>query len=604
MRVGGQHLGVDRDDRQEHPAVGVPGGAEGQPCALGQSAEGPGEREHDLVVLDRVDQTVLQLVLHAEELVEVCVPGAALLVVAAGRVGDVDGRAVPGALLQGVPGRREQLLDRGDEVEPGAVGEAVALPGQCRGRVGEPGGHPRLAQRGLRGAAVLGAGEGVEGVEVGGDDQGGVAGGASAAAEVDLLQDLGERPEFGELRLGRAAAVGQPEVHLEGVVQVGRLVRQVVVVGVVPGDPAAGAGQQRVVQGLAVVVAGVGVRDEVAGHAELLQHDRGAEGAAELADPGGGVVLADRVVLHPVDVRAEEVADLGAVADPEAVVVAGVLQAPGAVAEGHRLGGPGGADGVDDRLGPGGDRLDGRGPLVAVDRHLVGDQPAGDGGVVLEAADHLLGEPGLAADHPHIVVEVAVAAPGGVPVLAGHVADDEGGDGGQALGLVAVEEVGEVAAQLLVHAVGGGHEVRPVVERAGDVEAVLAQRAQFGADQLPVVAAPHQRATGPGPVVDAQPGDGSAVAAEAGGAPGKGVLMEAFGHGGIPSERDPGVAAQIGWSCLRTRCGRAAPWRAHRSTRPVYLQCRSHDPFTRRRYSTDFDAARDGCRCRCVTGAD
>src|SRR5690242_19891465 len=100
-------------------------------------------------------------------------------------------------------------------------------------------------------------------VQVGGDHQGGVGVGAPAAAEVHPVHQLGELLELQQLRLGGAVTVGQAEVHLEGVVPVRVLPGQVVVVGVVPGDPAGGPGQQRVVQGLAVVVRGVGAGDEV-----------------------------------------------------------------------------------------------------------------------------------------------------------------------------------------------------------------------------------------------------------------------------------------------------------------------------------------------------
>ena len=61
------------------------------------------------------------------------------------------------------------------------------------------------------------------------------------------------------------------------------------------------------------------------------------------------------------------------------------LDAPGAVAEGERLVAACRADRVPDELRPGGlDLVVGR--AAAVDRHLVGDEPARDGGVVFVAA--------------------------------------------------------------------------------------------------------------------------------------------------------------------------------------------------------------------------
>jgi hypothetical protein len=69
--------------------------------------------------------------------------------------------------------------------------------------------------------AVRGIGEWVGGVQVGGDDQGGVGVGARAPARLDRVQHGRERAHLGQRRLGRAGRIGEPEVLLEGVVPVG-----------------------------------------------------------------------------------------------------------------------------------------------------------------------------------------------------------------------------------------------------------------------------------------------------------------------------------------------------------------------------------------------
>src|SRR5450756_1939283 len=120
-------------------------------------------------------------------------------------------------------------------------------------------------------------------------------------------------------------------------------------------------------------------------------------------------------------------------------------------------------------------------------------------------ARHLGGEPGLAADHPDVFVEVAAVAPGGVPVLAGHMADDEGGDRGEAPLDVAVEEITEAIGQLLVDFVGTRHEVGPVEERPGHGQAVLPEHGELSPDDLRIVVSPHQRAARSRPEVRAKP---------------------------------------------------------------------------------------------------
>ena len=150
--------------------------------------------------------------------------------------------------------------------------------------------------------------------------------------DLDRVQRGREGGHLGQRRLGCAGRVGEAEVLLEGVVPV-RVLPGQVEVGVVPGDPAGRAGQQAVVQDVPVVAGGVRARGEVGADPELLEHHRPAERAGQLALPGGRVVLPDPVIAHRVDVRAEEVAQPGDVGEPEPVVAAAGLDAPGAVAE-------------------------------------------------------------------------------------------------------------------------------------------------------------------------------------------------------------------------------------------------------------------------------
>ena len=275
-------------------------------------------------------------------------------------------------------------------------------------------------------------------------------------------------------------------------------------VGVVPRDPAGRAGEQRAVQHVPVVRGRVGVGGEVGADAELLHDHRLAERAGQLAGDRGGVPLPDGVVADGVGVRAEEVGHFRYFGQTEAVVPAGDLDAPGAVAQRERLVPACRPDRVPDDPRPGRDDLMVR-VRAAVDRHLVGDQPARDRGVRVEAADHLGGEPGLPADHPDVVVEVAVVPPGRVPVLAGHVADDEGGNGRETLLGVPVEEVGEAPGHGLVDLVRARHEVWPVEERPGHGQAVALEHGKLRGDDRRVVAAPHERPAGSRPEVRAEP---------------------------------------------------------------------------------------------------
>ena len=132
---------------------------------------------------------------------------------------------------------------------------------------------------------------------------------------------------------------------------------------------------------------------------------------------------------------------------------------------------------------------------AAVERHLVREEPAGDG-VPAEPPRDLLDEPGLLAHEPDVAVEVAALPPGRIPVLAGHVPDDEGRDGLEPELRVRVEEIAEAVENLLVQRLRLGHEVRPVAERARDGASVIGEDLELIPHNCGVVVHPHARPAG------------------------------------------------------------------------------------------------------------
>ena len=294
-------------------------------------------------------------------------------------------------------------------------------------------------------------------------------------------------------------------MHLEDVVAIRVLLEEVVVVAVVPGDPAAGAREQRRVQHLAVVAGRVVVGGEVRADTELLEHDRLAEAAGQLAREGCGERLAHLVVQHRIGVGAEEVDERRKRPERVAVVPSRDLDAPGAVAERDRLRRARRPHRLDQHAGPGDDLVAGRRP--AVERHLVRHEPAHDGLVPAEPACDLVREPRLLRHEPGVPIEVPSLAPCRIPVLPGHVADDERGDRPEPGLDMRVEEVGEPGKYVLVEPLDLRHEVGPVAERARDVAPVLGQDGELFADDRRVVAAPHARPADARPEVRADPDD-------------------------------------------------------------------------------------------------
>jgi hypothetical protein len=219
---------------------------------------------------------------------------------------------------------------------------------------------------------------------------------------------------------------------------------------------------------------------------------------------GSGERLPVLVVLHRVRVRPHEVDERRKRSQRVAVVGSGDLDAPRAVADRDRLACAARPERLDEDPGPGRDLVGRRRP--GVERHLVREQPAHDGRVPGKARRQLLGEPRLLSDEPDVAVEIATAAPRGVPVLAGHVTDDESGNRAETRLGMGIEEVVEVPGHRLVEHLGLGDEVGPEAERPRHAEAVAGEHLELGADDLAVVARPHPRPAGPRPEVRAEPG--------------------------------------------------------------------------------------------------
>ena len=282
------------------------------------------------------------------------------------------------------------------------------------------------------------------------------------------------------------------------------LVADVVVVAVVPGEPAACSGEQRRVQDLPVVGGGVLLGGEVGADAELLQHDRLAEAPRELARERGrqelsqpGRPASDRSAgrrsrravrerAASTRCRCRRLSTPHAPSPSEIGCVAPAARTAWTTSRAHA---------ATSSLVPG----------AAVQRHLVRDEPRDHGGMRSEATGDLRREPRLLRDQPDVAIEVASVAPRRVPVLAGHVADDERRDRVHPELDVRVEEVGEPLEHLLVEPLRLGHEVGPVAERSRDGEPVLGEHGELFADDLTVVARPHPRPARARPEVGAEP---------------------------------------------------------------------------------------------------
>ena len=331
--VDGHDLGADRIDGEIRAGAVRARDGEGEPRAGGDVAEVLDELEDDLLVVDRIDEAVAKAMRDPEDLVEPGQPRAALICRAAREVGEVDRRAPLRERSESVEaGAGEELRARG-EVEAGGGGNAVALALELDRQVGFARGDVRLEEVVPDVLAVGRLGERQLTFEVLGDDDRDVAL-DGLPARLRQLADLSRKVgEDAELLLRPPLPVGEAEMHLEDVVAVGIFRAQVVVVAVVPGDPAAGAGEQGGVEDLPVVVRGVLVGREVRADAELLQDHGLTEAGGELARERRREQLASLVVLHRVHVRPDEVDDRREVTERVAVVEAGDLDAPRPVSE-------------------------------------------------------------------------------------------------------------------------------------------------------------------------------------------------------------------------------------------------------------------------------
>ena len=78
MGIDGEHARVHRRKRQERPTMLGAASAKRQLIARCEIAQVRLHRPRDDVVIDRIDHPVAQLVLHAEEAVDVGMPQAAM----------------------------------------------------------------------------------------------------------------------------------------------------------------------------------------------------------------------------------------------------------------------------------------------------------------------------------------------------------------------------------------------------------------------------------------------------------------------------------------------------------------------------------------------
>ena len=253
---------------------------------------------------------------------------------------------------------------------------------------------------------------------------------------------------------------------------------------------------------LPVVGGGMVVRGEVRADSELLEDDRPAQASGELAGKRGREELAHGIVLHRIRVGAEEIDERRKGSQRITIVLAGDLHAPGAVADRNRLRRASGPHGLREDAGPRRDVGDGGAP--AVERHLVREEPAGDR-VQVEPPGDLTDEPRLLPDEPDVPVEIASLSPGWIPVLPGHVADDERRDRLEPELRMRVQKVAEPVEDLFVERLGLRDEIRPVAERARDGAAVIGENPQLIPHNRRVVVHPHPRPAGARPEVRPDP---------------------------------------------------------------------------------------------------
>ncbi|WP_231819004.1 hypothetical protein [Microbacterium resistens] len=188
-------------------ACALPPGPEAQLGAGSDRAERLDESDHHDVVVDGLHQTVCALPLHAEQLLGVRPPGAALFTDLADAVGRVDGRASVCEVAELSPCRTAELLHGGDQVQQGAVCDPAVLGFADHGDRDVCGmsGNVRLLADQHDGLPFPDIGEGVVGGQVGREHDRGVDVVAAESGDVHRREIGGEALQLSQRRLGLPA---------------------------------------------------------------------------------------------------------------------------------------------------------------------------------------------------------------------------------------------------------------------------------------------------------------------------------------------------------------------------------------------------------------
>ena len=138
------------------------------------------------------------------------------------------------------------------------------------------------------------------------------------------------------------------------------------------------------------------------------------------------------------------------------------------------------------------------------DVRLVGQVPRPQGRMVADGLGHRLDQADLGPQHAGIRVGAPTLAPGNVPVLAAHVAGEEGGDDAQADGVGQVAELPQPFQGDGIDAILLGLEVGPAQEEPDHLASRVRQGPQLAVHGVGIPPRPHRHALATRPVVDAQ----------------------------------------------------------------------------------------------------